>query len=243
MNIETFLLILFIIFFSNVIQTITGFAGSMLAIPFLTFCMPLVDAKTLITVVGIVWSIWILFTDHQFIDLSFLRLIVSLMIVGIVIGTFLVSVIATPTLLLAMGIMIVGAALYDLRQHKTIKQTNLFYTIILSVGAGIVQGLVLMGGPILVILTNAHFTDRRYYRATLAALWLVINIVLLVIFKINNTLHNSVLLLAGICLVPLILAIWVGNKLNRKINRQWFSRLVNGMLILVGIMMLFQGLQ
>lgn len=241
-SIPTILTIILIIFLAHVIQTITGFAGSMLAIPFLTLLISLDDAKVLITAIGLIWSFWILYTDHQFIDWRFLKFMIVLMIVGMLIGNWLANLVPNVLLMLLMGIIIIVSAVRNLLNKNSASSSNLIRDVGFGFGAGVMQGMVLMGGPLLVVLTNAHFNDRRYYRATLAALWLVINIILLIIFGFDSMLTQNNFFMVLSSVIPLFLAIMVGNRINKKLNNLRFNQLVNGLLIFSGITILIQAI-
>lgn len=240
LTIKLLSIVILIIIFAHIVQTITGFAGSMLALPFLTLIISLSDAKVLITLIGLLWSIWILYTDHEFIDWHFLWIVVFLMTIGVSIGMVIANKIPTNLLLTFMGIVIILNAIWNLVKKDVNKKSSIPKNLFFGIGAGIMQGMVLMGGPLVVVLANSHFKDRRYYRATLAVIWLIIDIVLLLFFQLDHMISQKSLYLTGLCIIPLVISIIVGNYVNKFLDNLKFNRLVNGLLIVSGATILVQ---
>lgn len=236
-NIGNLLLIFLIIFLSNIVQTSTGFAGSMLSLPFLIYLISLSDSKILITIIGIIWSIWILLKDYKTINWRFVFKIGLIMIIGIIIGIVLLKWIPTNYVILLMSIVILGSAIKNLI-GKNIKKNSKFLNFIFGLSSGIMQGMVLMGGPFLVLVANDDLTNRKTYRSTLAMLWLFVNLVLMIIYQMQHLINKNVMILSIIDVIPLILAIYVGELLNKKLNHKQFELLVNILLIFSAVSML-----
>ncbi|WP_338232356.1 sulfite exporter TauE/SafE family protein [Companilactobacillus muriivasis] len=240
LSIKLLAIVILIIIFAHVIQTITGFAGSMLALPFLTFIISLSDAKVLITLIGLVWSLWILYTDHKYIDWHFLWMAVVLMTIGIAIGMAIAKKVPTNALLIFMAIVIISSAIWNLIHKSSKKKDSIKRDLFFGIGAGIMQGMVLMGGPLVVVMANAYFEDRRYYRATLAVVWLFIDVILLGFFQMDSMISKQSLMLTGLSIIPLALSIAIGNYINKFLDNVKFSRLVNGLLMISGATILLQ---
>lgn len=235
-NIYSLLLILLIIYLTNIVQTITGFAGSMLAMPFLLMLMNMSDAKILIVLVGVVWSIWMLGQNFNKVNWKFVWLLSLAMTIGIIIGIFLLKVVSLKLVIFLMGIIIIISALKNLFFAK-LKTTNKFWDVLFGVSSGVMQAMVLMGGPFLVLVADNYLKDREEYRTTLAVLWLVINFVLLFIYWMQNLYTIQIFELSFVSVIPLLLAIFTGNALNKKINNRQFQILVNILLIVSGLLM------
>lgn len=241
MTTETIIFFVIVIFLTHIVQTITGFAASMLSMPFLTMIISLSDAKVLLTTLGLVWSLWIIFTDHKYIDWKFLWFVVIVMLAGIVVGSLIIDYISIHWLMVLMGITIIASAIRGFLKHHSEVKSNVIVDTIFGFAAGVMQALVVMGGPLLVVLTSSHFRDRRYYRATLAALWIVVNIILLFVFKFQGILSSQSIWLTIIGVPSLIAAIFVGNKINNRINNDQFNIFVNALLVISGILILLQA--
>lgn len=236
-NINDLLIIFLIIFLTNIVQTITGFAGSMLAMPFLLLIMSMSDAKILIVIVGVFWSLWMLVRNFKKVNWKFVWILSLIMSIGIIIGVLLLKIVPTKIALLIMGLVIISAAIKNLI-GKNIDTNNKMLEFIFGIFSGIMQGMVLMGGPFLVLVANSYLKDREEYRTTLAVLWLVINFVLLFVYWLQKLYNTKIFLMSAVSAFPLVLAIYVGSLLNKKINNKQFEFLVNILLIVSALSML-----
>lgn len=236
-NINDLLIIFLIIFLTNIVQTITGFAGSMLAMPFLLLIMSMSDAKILIVIVGVFWSLWMLVRNFKKVNWKFVWILSLIMSIGIIIGVLLLKIVPTKIVLLIMGLVIISAAIKNLI-GKNIDTNNKILEFIFGIFSGIMQGMVLMGGPFLVLVANSYLKDREEYRTTLAVLWLVINFVLLFVYWLQKLYNTKIFLVSAVSAFPIVLAIYVGSLLNKKINNKQFEFLVNILLIVSALSML-----
>lgn len=236
-NINDLLIIFLIIFLTNIVQTITGFAGSMLAMPFLLLIMSMSDAKILIVIVGVFWSLWMLVRNFKKVNWKFVWILSLIMSIGIIIGVLLLKIVPIKIVLLIMGLVIISAAIKNLI-GKNIDTNNKILEFIFGIFSGIMQGMVLMGGPFLVLVANSYLKDREEYRTTLAVLWLVINFVLLFVYWLQKLYNTKIFLMSAVSAFPLVLAIYVGSLLNKKINNKQFEFLVNILLIVSALSML-----
>lgn len=237
LTLNNLIMVFLIIFLTNIVQTITGFAGTMLSIPFLLFLMSMSDAKILIVLVGIVWSIWMLVQNYHLINYKFLILLSILMSIGILIGLYFLKIIPTKFILIIMAAIILVTAIKNMLK-KDVSHQSYLLEIIFGISAGIMQAMVLMGGPFLVMVADNYLKDREEYRITLAVLWLVINIILLAVYTFQGLINMQVMVVSGLNIIPLFMAILVGNKLNTKINNEQFGNLINILLIISALFML-----
>ena len=103
------------------------------------------------------------------------------------------------------------------------------------VAGGVAHGLFGTGGPMIVYVTRRELADKRAFRATLAVLWLVLNIALLVNFLALGLYNRSTAELAGLIGLALIPGLWIGERLHRRLNAAHFERVVWGLLLVAGL--------
>jgi uncharacterized membrane protein YfcA len=237
-----------VIFFSHVVQTITGFAGSMLALPFLVLFIGLKKAKVLLMFIGIVWSLWILFYDHQFVDWKIVKFVISFMSVGIIIGLFIADQVPLIILLLSMGLIIITFSLSNLIRVSMLREKKIeplmkmrnFENIALVTASGVIQGMIIMGGPLLVMFANHYITDKRVYRSTLSVIWIVLDFVILLYFFFEGVVNFSILQLSLLCLIPLAFSIVLGNCLYARLSNRTFKIITNLTLLVMGIFIIIR---
>src|SRR5699024_6923900 len=108
------ILFLIIVLFSNIIQTVSGFAGTMLAMPLSVRLIGYEDSRYILNFIGIVVSLYILLSKRKLIRLNEVVKIIFFMFLGIIISKILLINIKLDFLLVGYGILIIAVAIYQL---------------------------------------------------------------------------------------------------------------------------------
>ena len=105
-----------IIFLANIIQGITGFAGTILAMPFSIHLVGYAVAKPVLNVLGIIAGIYVVAGGYQKVNTKELKRVCLYMGIGIVAGIFLKQAFAGHERLLyvTLGIFVIGIGLRGL---------------------------------------------------------------------------------------------------------------------------------
>ncbi len=251
-----------VILLTNVIQCITGFAGTVLAMPFSLRLVGYDVAKPLLNILGLAASIWVLIFNYKKVNVKELIKIVLIMVVGIVAGYFLMKYVTIDkkTLYIVLGVIvlvfsvigILKTFVFEKRAQKR-KEQNLespqepkkWLTIckviigylILAV-AGLVHGMYVCGGPLLVVYASSRLKDKDEFRATLSASWIVLNSIILVQDCVNGLMTVDKLPALGICLVVLIGALVIGNLIVKRMNKTFFMILTYVLMVISGVSLL-----
>lgn len=226
-------LFLIVIFFANVIQAITGFAGTVLAMPPSILLIGMDSAKVVLTVMAFLSCLLISVQNREFIDKVEAKKIITFMIVGMIIGTFLYQYAPADILLFLYGILIVLIGIQKLCSKKELQYKEITLTIILFL-AGIIHGLFVSGGALLVIYATNKFPTKEIFRATISTIWVVLNVLLMISYQVEGLITSSNLLLIVYSIPLLILATYVGTKLQQKMNQSVFLKLTYILLIISG---------
>ena len=110
--------------------------------------------------------------------------------------------------------------------------------VIVLLGAGLLHGMFLSGGSLLVIYAVAVLKEKSVIRATLAPVWLILNSFILIYDILKQNFTTQTLVLSALCLPAAALALWIGNRLHKKIPQTFFIRLTYSLLILSGLTLL-----
>lgn len=231
------LIFLLIVLLTNIIQGITGFAGTVLAMPFTILLLGIENAKPLLNIVTLVACILIVFESYKAIKWKEFFKMTLIMLVGVWIGEYIYTIFPVDVLLIFYGIFIICIALKGLfvKKEYEISESVLVGIIIL---AGIVHGMFLSGGPLLIIYAVKKIKDKAAFRATLAPVWIVLNSYLLV-KQVNAGLITPFILNLSLLSIPvLIAAIIIGKKLYERMSQKTFLMLSYILLIISGISLL-----
>lgn len=226
-----------IVFLSNIIQAITGFAGTMLAMPSAILLVGINEAKAVLNVMGLLASLWITIKYVKLINKKEFIKITILMFIGMIIGIFLFKRIQTEHLLTIYGILIIAIAVKNLITEKKLKVPSLLMISVILL-AGIIHGMFISGGALLVIYASVKFKEKSIFRATLAPVWVILNSYLFV-NHINQGLFTSrIVILTLISIIPLGIGIYLGNIYHHRINQNLFMKMTYVLLFFSGISLL-----
>ena len=220
------LLFYLVVFLSNIVQCITGFAGTVLAMPFSLMLVGYATAKPILNILGIAASIGVVLGHYKDIDKSEFFKIVVVMSIGIVGGMFISPhITANPDWIeKILGAVVIVFALYNayLFFKKKEREPNKVLSYILLIGAGLIHGLFVCGGPLLVTYASTKIKDTRQFRATISAVWIVLNSIIMVIDIKDGYLTPQIIPNLTVCMVLLFVALIVGEKLARKLSKNAF---------------------
>lgn len=232
------ILFLIIVFLTNIIQVITGFAGTMLAMPISMLLIGVDEAKAILNILGLLASIWIVLKNFRYINKKEFLKITGIMLVGIFIGIKIFDVLRTDSLLQIYAIIIVAVALKSLFVKKKIKLPEVVMLLIIIL-SGIIHGMFISGGSLLVIYAAKKFDDKSVFRATLSAVWVVLNLYLMFIHINQGLMSNEVFTLTLYSVLPLIGGILLGNIIHEKLNQEAFLNITYVLLLVSGFLLLF----
>jgi uncharacterized protein len=107
--------------------------------------------------------------------------------------------------------------------------------------AGVTHGLFASGGPLLVYALAGTTLDKARFRATLIAVWFLLNSSLTIAFMLDGRLQPA--LPAVLMFAPLLpLGIWLGSRLHHQVDEALFRKLVYGLLMAAGMILLISPL-
>ena len=246
-------LIVFIILFgANLLQAITGFAGTLISMPPTIKLIGVGEAKALLNAIAQISSLMIVCTGFKHINWKeFTRMFIC-MIIGMAAGIKIFEIFPLHQLLILYGIMIIAIAIKKLlfsrtntdkasynsktsSEHGSTSISKLFMLIILLT-AGIIHGRFVSGGALLVVYAAAVLKDKEEFRATIAMIWLTTGCYMTgtQIMLGNFNTHVIMLLIVGI--VPVFAGTLIGTKLVKKIPQEIFMKLTYILLLLSGAM-------
>lgn len=230
----TNIIFLLVLFSANVIQAITGFAGTVLAMPPSILLIGMEEAKVVLNAMAWISGLLIAVQNYKYINFKELFKMIILMFVGMVIGMKIYATLPVSGLLVFYGILVMAIGLNNLINKK---KFNLNQGVLIGVllVAGMIHGMFVSGGALLVIYATAVLKDKNEFRATIAPIWVVLNTVMMMEYAYHDRVTSHSLYLIGISILPLFLAIWIGNKLQKKVSQKTFLKLTYILLILSGL--------
>lgn len=240
-----------VILLTNTIQGITGFAGTILAMPPGLMLMGYDIAKPVLNVLAIFSGIYVFVGNYRKICWKELLKIVVIMALGIFGAVFIRGLFEGKDQLLyrLLGIFVILLAVqgfWKLTRKPDAapqgqdavpgKASPLTYAILVL--AGIIHGLFVSGGPLLISYMTKRIQDKVSFRATISTVWIFLNTLILledvqaglwVPSTIRVLLFSTPFLLAGM---------FIGSKLYARMSQLVFMKLTYILLFISGLSLL-----
>lgn len=241
---------LVVVFFANVIQSITGFAGTVLAMPFSLMLVGYGVAKPVLNVLGIVVSIGVLVTNPKALNIKELVKIIGIMLVGMVGGFFISGRFdMNPSLLykllgsIVIAFMLLGVYNTFIKKEKSDTKSSTFseiISILVLILAGVVHGMFVCGGPLLIIYASKKLQDREEFRVTLSSVWIVLNSIIMVSDIRAGYFDSKLIIVLVASVVVLFGAIALGNFVAKRLDNKVFMIITYILMGISGVSLLIK---
>lgn len=225
---------------ANIIQAITGFAGGPIAMPPSMALVGVGNAKAAITM--ILWFVTLIVTvqNLKFINFKKLGIMLGFMIVGMIPGMWLFDKLPTQILMIVYGVIVVLIGLDKLLRSNS-KELKAPWNYVALFFSGIMQGMFTSGGPFLALYATTAMKDKKEFRATVTPVWTILNTYMIFNMYRQGMYSGYVMKLTGISIVPVLVAIMIGNRINTRIEQKTFLKLVYVLLIISGAILLMNA--
>lgn len=229
---------------ANIFHSITGFAGTVLAMPFSILLVGYDVAKPVLNFLGVAAAIGIIAFNPKAINRAEFTKILSFMLIGTLSGSILTYYVdIEPDILYkVLGAIVIAFSVIGLssafdKYEIPKEKPNLFLYILLII-SGLVHGMFVCGGPLLVIYATKALKDKEEFRTTLSAVWLVLNSINFIQdinagYFVEST--NWIMVMA---MCALIVALLAGNFIAHKMNKKAFMFVTYILMFISGISLL-----
>jgi uncharacterized membrane protein YfcA len=226
---------LLIVLFSNIVQAITGFAGTVLAMPVSIELVGYEVARPILNAIVIPLSIVIMIQNFKYINWKALLFMILFVGIGFGIGFgFSRLPINQHILLIIYGALICVVAIAYMFFHLDKLNVPLYINIPLLIIAGIIHFLYTSGGPLVVIFASHTFKDKKEFRGTLAVMWIILNLIVFIGNIVKNQFTGHIWWLALLSLISVGIAAVVGHFVVKKLNHNVFMKITYSLLFIVG---------
>ncbi len=236
---------LLVVFLTNIIQCITGFAGTVLAMPFSIMLVGYDVAKPILNVLGLLASIYVVITCFRHINKKEFGKMTGIMLAGMAAGIYLKRFFTgNPSLLYkTLGIIVIVFAVMNAVKFYTHKEDNALpapVSVILLIVSGVVHGMFVCGGPLLVTYASGRIKDKDEFRGTLSAVWIILNGILFATDIHAGLFTVPLIKLTLISAAVLAAALVAGNIICKKLSRGVFLQITYVLMLISGISLLIK---
>lgn len=234
-------LFLLIVMYGVFVQSLLGFGGTPLAMPLGILVMGLSVTKPVITIVAMLTGVVVVAAEWRYINWRELLKMVAAMLLGVLGGLWLMGRLKLRFLLIIYAVVVAAIGFKKLVFPQKKQAPNWLQNTSLGV-AGIIQGLFVSGGSFLAVYAVAKLPEKHEFRGTVNAVWMIIDAIMVISYWTQGALTPEVLKLSGISALPTLAAVWLGGFLAKKVNQQFFLKLVYVLLIVSGTVLLITSL-
>ena len=214
---------------------VAGFGTALVAGPLLILCLPLSKIIPLLVLLDFVAAFGNWLPSRRDVSRPELLRLLPCMAIGCVVGVVFLLNLKSDLLLLLMGIFISAYAVYSLAVKVRPSEVAPGWAIPTGITGGLFGALFGSGGFLYALYLNARL-PKDAARATQSALISCSTVVRLSLFVIAGVYADGALLLLAVCLLPaMVLGLWTGRRLTRKLSREAFVRLVTWLVLASGI--------
>lgn len=224
----------------------TGFGSIIIALALGALVLPIeFMLPVLVTLNVIMNSVFLSRLFKQIDQAVFLKQIFPLMFGGMVVGIALFPVLPEHLLKIGFAILVIWFAAKSLfftglSSAPKGKLAEIKQKVWIGLG-GITHGLYASGGPLLVSGLAASTMSKSAFRATLLATWCSLNFCYMAWFAYNGALQTHISTVT-LMLPVLLFAAISGQFIHHKVNETQFKKLIFGLLLVCGLVMLGQAI-
>ena len=236
------ILFVIVVMLANIIQAITGFAGTVLAMPASIRLVGYDVARPILNLVAIIVCLVVVIRNYKEIHFHHFIVLLGFVGIGLMIGYGLNLVIGKynvnrDIVFKVYGGIICLISLLFIFFHFEDKHIPFWVEAIILIIGGILHYLYTSGGPLVVIYAITRIKEKKEFRATLSAMWIILNSFVFGIDLIGGKFVNAhmwilTLIITAVSFISIIIGKLIVGKLNQKV----FLRLTYVLLFISGIL-------
>lgn len=227
-------------FVAYTVQAITGFAGNLFAMPAGVATIGMNSSVVILNVCGCLATGFVALTNWKEINKREVVKVCLTMFVFMVVGIYLNSLLSVDILMKVYGVFVLYIGIRNLFFPSRKYMRTLTQWIVLA-GAGLIQGMFVTGGALLVIYAIQKFKRKEEFRATLSAIWAILNFIYAAyMLATGHATEDMGFVLLG-CIFLLVIATALGSFIARRISQKVFLKLSYIVLICIGLVILIFG--
>ncbi len=236
-----YIIILLIILISTILRATFGFGDALIAMPLLTLVIGVKTAAPLSAFISLAVAIWIVLQERKSPKITGFKRILISTIIGIPIGlTFLKG--TNETLVKGvLAIILIAFSLFKLFNPQLFELKTDKYSPIFGLFSGILGGAYNSNGPPIIIYGTLRRWESERFRTILQGIFLPTNLFIIAGQGIAGLWTEQVGILFLLSLPLVILSIYVGNILNARIPQEKFVKYVYILLLIIGLVLLFNA--
>lgn len=241
-----------VILLANIIQGVTGFAGTILAMPPSLMLVGYDTAVPILNLLGLLSGVYVFILNRKEVkwkDLGKILIVMAPMIfAGLALKRYLERF--DKAIYITLGILVLVLAITGLLKMFVFNKDQNKYPsdslpqkilmILLLMAAGTVHGMFVCGGPLLISYLTRKIKDSGAFRATISTVWIVLNGLILGSHIKAGLWTGTTIKTAAVSIPFLLTGMFLGGILYKKMSRKVFMILTYVLLVISGVSLLIK---
>jgi hypothetical protein len=230
----TLLLFSAVIFLAVLTQSLAGFGSALIAMGALPGLLGIRLASPLVALVTTLLEAALLAYYHQSLNLRAVWRVALASVLGVPLGVILLTRVEERLALLALGLVIVGYAVYALLNLRLPALDGPLWASAVGLLAGVLGGAFNTSGPPVIIYGNCRGWSPAEFKGNLQGFFLVNSLVVLASHALAGNLSAAAWEYFLLSLPAMAVGLWAGLRLDRRLDPAAFRKLVLGLLVVLG---------
>jgi uncharacterized protein len=222
------------------VRGVAGFGSGLIAVPLLTFMLPLSLVVPLVVLLDYVASLSHGINNRKEIRWKEILPLIPFSVIGVVIALLFLSRSDMTLLTRALGVFIILYALFTLSGYSPKAGAARGWGVLAGFSGGLIGTLFGTGGPFYVTYFKARGLDKTAFRTTLAVTFLLDGAGRLLGFATSGFFNLKFLTLVAMALPLMALFMYIGGHIHTRLTQEQFQRGISVLLILSGIVLVFK---
>ena len=203
-------------------ESIFGIGGSLISYSLLGFFIDLKLAIICAIYIGSISSFLIIASSWRNFNYKIFLQILPVALIGTILGGAIFLYVSSQTLGLFFGVLLMTLSIksFFFENFKISKISKQFLLVI----AAISQGAFGVGGPFIAQATKSDFANKSQLRTTLAAYFLLGNLVRFFQFNLAGEIDLNFFINIWPIILPVIAALWLGHHVHLRISEKNFRK-------------------
>ena len=232
------LAILMVVFFAIFTQSLTGFGSSLLSMPLLVPLLGIRIAAPLVALVTLISEAVLVVRYRASLNIRRVWRLAIASLLGIPLGVLALAWLDEQITTAVLGIVVLAYASYAIFGRRLPRLRWSGWGFGAGFLAGILGGAYNTSGPPVILYADSQRWPRDEFKGNLQGFFLISSLLVAAghVWRQNLTpiVWNYLLL----SLVPIILGLWAGLTLDKRLNAMAFRKLVLALLVVLGISLL-----
>ena len=219
-------------------QSLTGFGSALVSMAVLPGLIGIRTAAPLVTLITVTIDVALLARYRQALNLRAIWRLVTALVLGVPLGILVLRRVEERFVLAILGVVIAGYALYALLSPRLPRLEHPAWAYGFGFLAGVLGGAYNTSGPPVVIFGNCQRWPPSEFKGNLQGFFLVNDLLVIAGHALSQNLTPLVLRDYLIVLPALIVGLFVGGRLDRRVDPGLFRKIVLVLLVVMGLRLL-----